>query len=92
MATLVKWGFPMGGRRSSWGVGGQFRPEGCHEVVGMVGRVDGRVVVGLRGDPSPSSSVLFQMPRLLGMSFLFLFLFFQFFFLSWIPLSLVFIL
>lgn len=47
MATLVKWGFPMGGRGSPRGeVGGQFRPEGWHEVVGRVGRAGWRRGVG----------------------------------------------
>lgn len=46
MATLVKWGFPMGGRGSPDGVGGQFGAEGWHGVVGRVDRAGWRRGVG----------------------------------------------
>lgn len=36
----------MGGRGSPGGVGGQFRPEGWHEVVGRVDRAGWRRGVG----------------------------------------------
>lgn len=36
----------MGGRGSPGRVGGQFRPEGWHEVVGRVGRAGWRRGVG----------------------------------------------
>lgn len=39
----------MGGRGSPGGVGGQFRPEGWHEVVGRVDRAGWRRGVGWRG-------------------------------------------
>lgn len=56
MATLVKQGggVPMGGRGSPGRVGGQFRPEGWHEVVGRVDRAGWR-----RGRGGGSSVFLF---------------------------------
>lgn len=64
MATLVGRGFSYEPPRCvSGGVGGQFRPEGWHQVVGRVDRAGWRRGVGwTRGGSSPSSSALFQIP------------------------------